>query len=76
VATRATVFPQGILRTEPILPVLGPLSLEAARDTFYDLVGKRSTSSDPKDLNVLLQMIDMVPLTVTLMSGLTHQRCI
>jgi len=65
--TRGTVLPKGIQWTKPILPLLLPFTLEAARETFVDIAGEEYTSPE---LDELLQTLGLVPLAVGLVASL------
>lgn len=74
ITSRVTVLPQGINWTKPIPPILAPFSLEAAKITFYEIVGQEEIHLNPEstELEELLQLVDMVPLAVTLLASVAQ----
>jgi hypothetical protein len=73
ITTRVTVLPQEIQWTKPILPIIGPISLEAAKAIFNDITGGEDNStSGPSELDSLLRLVDMVPLAVVLMASIAQ----
>lgn len=77
VTTRIANLPQGVRWSLPILPELEPISLEAARDTFIEITegakderkGSINLNESTPELDALLQLVDRVPLAVTLMAS-------
>lgn len=74
VTTRVAALSQGVCWTKPFFPVLGPVNLEAAKSIFADVAGEEAiqTSEDElgnSKLDELLQLVDMVPLAVTLLAS-------
>jgi hypothetical protein len=64
---RGAERPARVHWTHPFLEPLGPLSHEAARQTFTEIA---EDFHDPKDIDQLLQFTDNMPLAVDLMAHL------
>ncbi|KAH7106292.1 hypothetical protein BKA62DRAFT_602207, partial [Auriculariales sp. MPI-PUGE-AT-0066] len=69
VTMRGAERPRGVAWTRPLLPQLGPLDKDAARQTFVDIADK--AENDPQ-LWKLLDHLENVPLAVVLMANLAQ----
>ncbi|KAJ7774365.1 P-loop containing nucleoside triphosphate hydrolase protein, partial [Mycena olivaceomarginata] len=67
ITMRGAECPARVHWTHPFLEPLGPLSHEAARQTFTEIA---EDFHDPKDIDQLLQFTDNMPLAVDLMAHL------
>ncbi|KAJ6473055.1 hypothetical protein C8R45DRAFT_1077781 [Mycena sanguinolenta] len=67
VTMRGAEHPAKVRWTRPFLPVLGPLSLEAAQQMFIEIA---EDYHKPKEVDQLLKFTDNMPLAVDLMAHL------
>ncbi|KZV62645.1 hypothetical protein PENSPDRAFT_692335 [Peniophora sp. CONT] len=65
VTTRGGDRPRGVAWTQPFLPEITPLTLEAALDTWNAICGSHNDYSE-----LLVKAVDLVPLAVTLLAQL------
>ncbi|KZV60044.1 hypothetical protein PENSPDRAFT_369934, partial [Peniophora sp. CONT] len=65
VTTRGGGRPRGVAWTQPFLPEISPLTLEAALETWDTICGSHDDYSE-----LLVQAVDLVPLAVTLLAQL------
>ncbi|KZV62632.1 TPR-like protein [Peniophora sp. CONT] len=65
VTTRGGDRPRGVAWTQPFLPEITPLTLEAALDTWDAICGSHDLHSEQ-----LVKAVDLVPLAVTLLAQL------
>ncbi|KAJ7593840.1 hypothetical protein C8J56DRAFT_1120738 [Mycena floridula] len=69
ITMRGAERPAQIQWTRPFLPPLGPISTEAARQTFLDI---SDTDGSDEELNELLSLTDNMPLVVSLLASVAE----
>ncbi|KAH7099942.1 hypothetical protein BKA62DRAFT_831427 [Auriculariales sp. MPI-PUGE-AT-0066] len=74
VTSRGSVTPSGIEWTNDQSAELQAISLNAARETYEQIAGRPSLATELEALDQLLTGVDCMPLAVTLLAQLTHQK--
>ncbi|KAH7098669.1 hypothetical protein BKA62DRAFT_362394 [Auriculariales sp. MPI-PUGE-AT-0066] len=72
VTSRGSVPPSGVQWSNAMSAELEPISLDAARDVFEQIVGQPQRGAEHDALDLLLAGVDCIPLAVTLLAQLAQ----